>query len=229
MRSASPIVPARSLDRADLLSELPRDLCEGVQTRLRHRALGEGEILAVEGEPCPGLCLVEKGLIKIYKMSAAGREQVLLLARPGDSFADAPAFTGDAMPASVMAVEPSVVRILPIADLNQLLDTEPRFARAIIRHLSRQLQHVVGLVEDLSFRHVQARVAKVLLQASHPRDGIGAGVGRRPLTHRDIAEMAGTAREVVSRTVGAFESQGLIRTDQGRITVVDPAGLEALL
>lgn len=220
---------ARSLDRTDLLSELPNDLREHVQSRLQRRVLTEGEVLAVEGDPCPGLCFVETGLIKIYKMSPGGREQVLLLARPGDSFADAPALTGDAMPASVMAVDAAVIRILPRFELDRLLDHDPRFARAVIRHLSRQLQHVVGLVEDLSFRHVQARVAKVLLQAQHPREGIGAGVGHRPLTHRDIAEMAGTAREVVSRTLGTFEGQGLILTDQGRITVLDPAGLEALL
>ncbi|HVC35095.1 MAG TPA: Crp/Fnr family transcriptional regulator [Chloroflexota bacterium] len=212
-----------------LLAELPEDLRERLSVEMRRRSLAPGEALALEDEPCPGLCIVETGLVKIFKTSAGGREQVLLLARPGESFADAAALTGDRMPASVVAVDPTTVRILPAATLERLLAEDTRFARAVIRHLSRQLQHVVQLVEDLSFRHVQGRVAKVLLQACQPRQGIGAGIGRRPMTRFDIAEMAGTAREVVSRTLGVFEERGLIRIAHGQIELLDAKGLEALV
>lgn len=211
------------------LAELPEDLRARVQARSVQRDLSPGEVLAIEGEPCPGLCIVEVGVIKIYKSGLGGREQVLLLARPGDSFADAAAFTGGPMPASAAAIERSRVGIVAPATLDALIDEDSRFARAVIRHLSLQLRHVVGLVEDLSFRHIQERVAKILLQGIRPRRGVGAGVGGRALTQREIAELAGTAREVVSRALGALEQRGLIRVDRGQIELLDPAGLEALL
>ena len=217
------------LERIGLFAEFPPDLQQRLCAAMLRRDLAAGEIFALEGEPCPGLCIVETGLVKIFKSSASGREQVLLIARPGQSFADAAAFTGDPMPAGAMAIEPSSVLILPCVTVDRLLDEDCRFARAAIRHLSRQLQHVVQLVEDLSFRRVHARVAKILLQSHCPQDGIGAGVGRRQLTQREIAEMAGTAREVVSRTLAALEEEGLIRIDRGQIEVLDPSGLASLL
>ncbi|MGH2460110.1 MAG: Crp/Fnr family transcriptional regulator [Chloroflexota bacterium] len=229
MRGEIPAAISSPFGRSRFFSELPADLRERLAASMRRRPLAAGEVLALEGDPCPGLGVVERGLVKIFKLSAGGREQVLLLARDGESFADAAAFTGAAMPASVAAVDPSTVLILPATVLDRLLDEDPRFARAVIGHLSRQLQHVVRLVEDLSFRQIQARVAKVLLQAQRPQAGLGAGVGHHPLTHRDIADLVGTAREVVSRTLGALEDQGVIRTERGQIEVCDPARLEALL
>jgi CRP/FNR family transcriptional regulator len=210
------------------LDDLPPDLRAKVNRLTVSRELAPGQLLALEGEPCSGLFVVASGLVRVYKVAADGREQVLLLARPGDSVADAAAFLDQPMPASVSAVERSTVQIIPLASLNRLLDDDPRFARAVIRHLCQKLQHVVHVVEDLSFLHVRARVAKILLQSLHPQEGVGAGVGRRPLTHREIAEIAGTAREVVSRALGSFEDQGLIRIDRGAIEVLDPERLAAL-
>lgn len=217
--------PARLLVPPRLTSEL-RELIRSVGER---RDYETGQVVALEGGPCPGLFLVERGLCKIFKTSAEGREQVLLLAQPGDTFADAPAFTEQPMPASVVAAEPTVLYLLSCQALDRLVESDPRLARAIIRHLAHKLQHVVQLVEDLSFRHVQARVVKVLLQSRMPQRGIGAGTGRRPLTQREIAELAGTAREVVTRALGALEERGLVRVGRGGVEVLDEEHLKALL
>jgi CRP-like cAMP-binding protein len=210
------------------LTDLPGDLQKRLRAATRRRDLTPGEILAIEGDPCPGLYVVKTGLIKIYKASVDGREQVLLRVRPGESFADAAAFLSQPMPACASAVEAPTVLLIPSTILDQLIDEDNRFARAVIQHLCHKLQHVVHVVEDLSFRHVRARVAKILLQSLHPQDGLGAGTGQRPLAQRETADMAGTAREVVSRALGALEQQGLIQIDRGQIELLDPAGLAAL-
>ena len=210
------------------LAELPSDLRDQLEKIARRQSLAPGEVLALEGDACKGLYLVVEGCVKISKVSSAGREQVLLLAHVGESFADASAFLHEPMPACVVAAEKSMLYLIPIAVLDELIATEPRFARAVINHLSQKLQHVVQVVEDLSFRNVRARVAKILLQSRFPQAGLGAGIGNRALTQSDIADLAGTAREVVSRALGALENHGLIRVAHGQIEILDPQGLAAI-
>jgi CRP/FNR family transcriptional regulator len=217
------------IPREGFLAELPGDLRAQLAAATHRRELGPGEVLALEGDPCLGLFVVSTGLIKVSKVSPEGREQVLLLVRPGETFADAPAFTGQPMPACVVAVEKSSVLVVSAATLNRLIDEDRRFARAVIQHLCRKLQHVVHVVEDLSFLHVRARVAKILLQQLQPREGVGAGVGGHALTQQEIAELAGTAREVVSRALAALEEAGFVRTERGKIVLLDPGGLAVLL
>ena len=80
-------------------------------------------------------------------------------------------------------------------------------------------------MEDLSFRQVAGRVARVLLQAVEPHAGVGAGSGGLALTQREIAEMVGSSREVVARTLRQLEREGLIRIARGRIVLLDRDGL----
>jgi CRP-like cAMP-binding protein len=87
----------------------------------------------------------------------------------------------------------------------------------------------VALVEDLSFRQVTARVARIVLQSVVPREGVGAGVGTRVhLKQREIAEMAGSSREVVARALKSLEDAGAIGLYRGEIRVIDEVRLNTL-
>lgn len=208
----------RNLDRGDLVATA-RCIVE------RHYL--PGEILFLEGEECHGLYIVHSGLVRIYKASADAREQVLRLMGPGDSFNEVPVFDGGPNPASAQAMEPAAVFLLPKRDVQALVRGNPAFAATVVAILASRLRHLVSLVEDLSFRHVTARIAKILLQSARPSEGVGAGAPlRRRLTQQEMAEMAGTAREVVSRAIKALEQVGAIRVDRGQITIVDPEALE---
>jgi CRP/FNR family transcriptional regulator len=200
--------------------ELHRLLALVVEQRLQ-----AGQVLFLEGEPCQGMYLVYEGRVRIYKASPEGREQVLTVARPGETFAEVPVFDGGPNPASADAMEPSVVYLFPIADLNALVRTSPEIALGVIRVFAMRLRHLTRLVEDLSFRHVTARVAKLLLQAAQ---GEGAAAGSR-LTQQEMAAMIGTAREVVARSLRNLEQQGAIQVQRGQIVIVRPELLERLV
>jgi len=87
--------------------------------------------------------------------------------------------------------------------------------------LAGQVRQLVSLVEDLSFRHVIGRVAKILLEHA------GDGTGPRPqLTQQEMAAMAGTAREVVGRSLKTLEEEGMIRLDRHRIVITDKEALK---
>ena len=87
--------------------------------------------------------------------------------------------------------------------------------------MAEQVRHLVSLVEDLSFRHVIGRVAKILLE--YAGDGLGP---KQRLTQQEMAAIAGTAREVVGRSLKALEIEGIIRIDRHRLIVKDRKALE---
>ncbi len=166
--------------------------------------------------------------MKIFKSSEEGREQVLRYMGPGESFNEVPAFDGGPNPASAAVTEDAEILQLPGPLVADLVERYPAFSLAVVRVLGARMRHLVALVEDLSFRQVAGRVARVLMQAVAPHEGVGAGAGRRPrVTQREIAEMAGTSRVVVARALKALEDSGAIQVSRTGISVRDPAKLIA--
>ena len=168
---------------------------------------------------------VRSGLVKVYKTSPGGKDQVLRLIAAGNTFNDVPALDGGPNPASVSALEPSTIYVISRAELRKLILTRPEVAEAVVRTLANALRHLVSLVEDLSLHHVTARVAKILLdQEASARQG--QYVYR--LTQQEMAALAGTAREVVGRALKELEAAGAIEMRQGRAVVVNPERLRML-
>ncbi len=200
-------------------ARLPEAALMEVRRMAVDRSYGRGDLISLEGGRCEGLYVVHSGRVRVFKTSPEGREQVLAVVGPGESFNDVPVFDGGPNPASAEALEPVEVCLLRRDDVQALLAKHPAFAAAVIQTFAARLRHLTGLVEDLSFKHVTGRVAKILLtQASQPQAG--------RLTQQQMAAMAGTAREVVGRALKALEQDGVIRMDRGRIIILDRARLE---
>ena len=106
--------------------------------------------------------MVKSGRIRIFKSSPEEREQVLLIAKQGDSFNDVPVFDGGPNPASASAFEPSIVYVIPKESLLSIVADCPA-AQAIIKLFAARLRHLTTVVEALSFRSVVGRLAKMLL------------------------------------------------------------------
>jgi CRP-like cAMP-binding protein len=193
-----------------------------LQKKLRERHAQRGELLFIEGEPGEWMYYIQSGLIKVFKTSPDGREQVLRLFHAGDTFNEVPMFDGGLNPASAEALEDSILYGLSRQDIQRLLVEYPVLARSVIQVLATRLRNLVGLVEDLSFRHVKSRVARALLMHSTE---LAPGTPHR-LTQQDLAAMVGTAREVVGRALKALEQEGTLHLDQGRITILDQHLLE---
>ena len=178
-----------------------------------------GEILLFEDEPAETLYFVVAGVVKVFKTSADGKEQILHIIRPGESFNDVPVFSGGVNLTSAEAMGPVVLNVMKKSDLEVILLEHPQVALNAIKILSQRVQHLVSLVEDLSFRHVTGRVARILLEYA----GDGASPGR--LTQQEMAAMAGTAREIVGRSLKALEDGGTIRMDHHRIVITNVKAL----
>lgn len=192
-------------------------------TVVRH--YDRGDLILLEGDLGGALHYVRSGLVKVFKTSVGGKEQVLRMIASGHTFNDVPALDGGPNPASAAAMEPSVVYVIRRAELRHLIITRPEVAEAVVQTLASALRHLVALVEDLSLRHVTARVAKILLDqeaSSHEEQHV------YHLTQQEMAALAGSAREVVGRALKELETAGAIVMRQGRAVVLSSERLRLL-
>ncbi len=197
---------------------------DSVRSHVFERTVERGEVILLEGEPAEALFLVASGVVKVFKTSAEGKEQILSIVRPGESFNDVPIFDDGPNPASAQAMGPVVLYAMRQDDLKTILHAHPEIALNIIKVLANRVRQLLMLVEDLSFRRVISRVAKILLEHA------GNGAGPKPrLTQQEMAAMAGTAREVVSRSLKALEAGGIIRLEHHRIVITDKEALKGMV
>ena len=184
-----------------------------------------GDIILLEGDKGGALHYVREGVVKVFKTSVGGKEQVLRLIAAGHTFNDVPALDEGSNPASAAAMEPSVVYVIRRTELLKLIATRPEVAGAVVQTLASALRHLVALVEDLSLRHVTARVAKLLLEqeASFQEEQ-----HIYHLTQQEMAALAGTARKVVGRALKELEVAGAIEMRQGRAVVLNRERLRML-
>jgi CRP/FNR family transcriptional regulator len=190
------------------------------------RRYGRGQMIFLEGEPCAGLFIVAAGEVKIFKLSAQGREQILQQLGPGSTFNEVAVLDGGPNPASVSATADASLYHISRADVRRLARSYPDLAWALIESLARRTRHLVGMVEDLALRSVKARLARLLLvEAALGRDA-GEIDRSHMVSQAEMAARLGTVREMVGRALRDLSDEGLIEFDRHRIVVMNRAGLE---
>lgn len=205
-------------------SELSIDELASIKEFIFEKTAEWGEMIMIKGEPADVLYFVASGKIKVFKSSAEGKEQILNIVHPSESFNEVPIFDGGTNPASVQAMEPVVLYGIRRSNLEVILRDHPQVALNVAKVLATQARRPGSLVEDLSLRHVIGRVAKILLE--HAGDGIGP---RSWLTQQEMAAMAGTVREVVGRSLKSLEEEGAIRLERHRIVIMDEEALKGMV
>jgi CRP/FNR family transcriptional regulator len=212
------------LKSSPYFSGLGSDELEAINRLVFEKSYDQGAVIVLEGEMAEALYFVASGAVKVFKTSADGKEQTLAIIRPEETFNEVPVFDGDANPASAQAMMPVTLYGIRRDDIGNVLRSYPHVAINVIKVMAGRLRHLVALVEDLSFRHVIGRVARILLEYTAD----GASPGPR-LTQRDMAAMAGTVREVVSRSLKTLEEEGLIKIDRHRIIIKDKEALKEIV
>ena len=182
-----------------------------------------GKIILFEGEPAKAVYFVVSGVVKVFKTSAEGKEQVLYLVRPGEAFNEVPVMGGGLNLASVEAMGPVVLYGMRKSDLESVLRDYPKLALNMVQVIAKRVEHLVSLVEDLSFRRVTGRVARILLEHVSDKDG-----QKQRLTQQEMAAMAGTAREMIGRSLKTLEEEGVLRLDRNRIVITDRGALSEM-
>jgi len=206
-----------------LLRALALGDLEALGGAMFQRTYPAGQIVLLEGAASSVLYVVQSGRVKLFKTSPRGREQVLRLLRPGEMFNEVAVFDEGPNPASAQAIEDCRLFLLRRRDLLRFMAERPGIALAVTRSFAGRLREALELVEDLAFRGVSSRLAKVLLD-----DQTEAGTRAPWLTQELLAAMAGSRREVVGRALKTLRQDGIIRLERGRIHVRDRAALQRL-
>jgi CRP-like cAMP-binding protein len=177
------------------------------------------EMLFSQDEPSAGLWIIERGEVKIYRLSADGREHIVHLFGPGDSFNEIPALDGGPNPVSATALSDLVAWVLPTAVMQAEIRADPDLALVVIDVLAGRTRVLVQQIEDLALCSVTTRLARFLLkQATDPVLSAPA------VTRATIAAHLATTPETVSRALRTLEEIGVLRFDRHEI-IIDRADL----
>jgi len=215
----------RVLSKLPLLSGLDATALEAMARIATPRHYDAGQVIYLEGEPATAVYFLESGWVKATRMSPEGREQALSVLRPPDIFGDIAVFSGTPYPGTVVALEDVEVWTVDGDTLRDLVARYPQLASAVIRHIARRVLYFIELVEDLSLRSVEARLANTLLRNAETRDGQVIVPRRQWTTFDEMATRLGTVRDVLSRALHALEEEHLLKVERHQIVLLDPEGL----
>ena len=212
---------SRILQQVSYFSNLDPATLKSVSQEAIPRTYDPDQVVFIEGEPCPGLFIVEYGWLKVIKIGLDGREQVLNTLGPGEIFNAISVFTGALNQATVTVLEQSRLWMIPREAMLRLLDVSPSLSWKVIGDLAARIQHLISLVEDLSLRTVEARLARLLLEQAE-----GDLVERkRWATQAEIAARLGTVSDVLSRVLRKMVDEGKISLSRNQIRILDKQGL----
>ncbi len=193
------------------------------------RNLDKGEYLFHEGELARGFFLVQSGSINVHRLSASGKEQVIHIFRAGESFAEATLATETGYPADARALESSQVLMVQKVEFTTLLKQHPELALRMLGSMSQHLRVLVGLLEDLTLRDVETRLANWLVKRCPQPPTETPFAIQLTMTKRLLAAELGTVSETFSRTLAKFREQKLLAVKGKIVTVMSPIKLAELL
>lgn len=219
------------LKRTALFGELTEpELC-ALADHAIERHLARDEVLFITGEEAKGLFVIAVGALRAVRDGIDGREQVIHVEQAGATIAELPVFDDRPYPSTVIAEQDTVVLFLDKYEVRKLCVQYPQIALSALKLLSGRLRKCAELVETLSLKDVDQRVARWLLMEARSY-GISNRQGTEiqlHLTHQQIASRIGSVREVVSRALGRLQHQGLIKINGRLIMIPDEEALRSYI
>ncbi|MGE3858056.1 MAG: Crp/Fnr family transcriptional regulator [Dehalococcoidia bacterium] len=223
-RAPSPAVEEklRLLLAADLFQDLPEADVQRIEQMTVMSRCERGQIVYAPDEAREALFLLKRGRIEVYRLVEDGKKLVLNTVHPGMAFGDM-ALTGQRMLGGYAeAVEDCTICVMSRSDLEALIVEFPAVGVRLVRMLSERLADLEQRLEESSLRDVPSRVAAALVRAAEQ------GGPKVAMTHQQLADLVGTHRETITRTLGDLRDRRLIALGRSQIEVLDLDALRAL-
>jgi CRP/FNR family transcriptional regulator, cyclic AMP receptor protein len=215
------------LRRVPLFAELEEGELERFSRVAVPRSYPSNTRVFHEGDHSDACYIVRSGSFRVTREHSDGRAITLANLGPGDIFGELAMLDGEVRSASVEATGEGELLALPASDVRGLLARNPEITVKLVAALVRRLRLANERISRQSFQTVPSRVAGVLLQLvaeEAPGSTQGGGITIR-MNQADLAQLAGTSRESVSRFLAELERAGVTRSGRGRVTILEPAKL----
>jgi CRP/FNR family transcriptional regulator, dissimilatory nitrate respiration regulator len=223
------LVTENTLRSSQLFMGLPAADIAAIAALVIPKYLDKGDYLFREGDRSEGFYIVQKGAINVHRVGASGKEQVIHLFRPIESFAEATLATEGGYPADGRATAPTTVLLVPKTDFVDLLRKRPELSLRMLGSMSQHLRVIVGLLDDLTLKDIETRLANWLLKQCPRPISNGAVEIKLDRTKRMLAAEMGITSETLSRTLAKFRDQKLLRVLGRNIVITQPRKLDVLL
>jgi CRP/FNR family transcriptional regulator len=218
------------LQRVPLFSQLSGEDLDEISRVAVPRSYPKGVRVFHEGDHSDACYIVRSGDLRVTREHPDGRAIALATLGPGDIFGELAMLDGEARSASVEALTECQLLALPAADVRRLLRGSSEITVKLVFALTRRLREANERIARQSFQTVPSRVAGVLSQLTAEEAPLQGreGVTIR-MTQADLAQLAGTSRESVSRFLAVLERAGVVHVGRGRVTVLEPRRLRAYI
>jgi CRP-like cAMP-binding protein len=216
---------AQRLQRIPLFTQLSEAEVTRITEVARERTYPKNSVILFEDDPGDALYVVLVGEVKVVLIGEDGREVILSILRSGDFFGEMSLIDDQPRSAHVIATEDSNLLVLRREEFRKCLEDAPRIGLGLLQALSRRLRRADDKIGGLVLLDVNGRVARVLVELADEHDGEHIP---RKITHHMLAQMIGSSRETVSRTIRDLGERGLIEVSRKDIAIRDRPGLEEL-
>jgi CRP/FNR family transcriptional regulator len=214
------------LRRVPLFSDLESPELESFSRVAVPRTFPGGTRVFHEGDQSDACYIVRSGRFRVTREHSDGRAITLASLGPGDIFGELAMLDGEVRSASVEALDDGQLLALPAVDVRALLARNPEITVKLVQALVRRLRTASDRLARQSFQTVPSRVAGVLTQlVDEETPSLSEGGITIRMNQADLAQLAGTSRESVSRFLADLERAGVVRIGRGRVTVLEAAKL----
>lgn len=220
------------LKKIKIFSDLPQELLESVSALVKTRTYEKGEIIFSEGSPGEAFYFLHSGRVKASKLFPGGQEIIICTLGPGDVFAEVTLLKkNQPYPVTATALVKSEVGFVFNKDLEELLKNNSNLALELIRLQNEKLLEAHYRIRNMGYTDVTARVISILktMSANFGRETEEGVVINFELSRQDLANIAGTTRETVSRIISGLKNQNIIVFQGKRIVIKDMVEMDNFL
>lgn len=218
--------PLSTIAHSSLFRDLAAADLEQLASICTERSVRRGQLLFSEGSMASGFYLVAEGQMKIFKSNLEGKEKILHISGPGESFAEVPVFHGTPYPASAVAIQSSQLLCFPRDAFIAMITSNPQLSLKMMANFAMKLRRFSSQIEYLTLREVPARIASHLLYL-HSVQKQEAKVTLR-IPKGQLANLLGTTPETLSRVFNRLAEQGILRVEGKVVHLLKLKKLEAL-
>ena len=209
------------LQSVPLFAELSMVSLKKISEKMVTRSYPKGKMVVIEESLGRTFFLIKSGAVKVTRMNEDGREVILAMLGEGDFFGEMALLDGEGRSANVVTIEEAILLSLQRGDFLYILESYPKIAIKLLEELTSRIRYSDQQIESLSLSDAEQRICITIIRLAEDLGQIKGGtvhIDNLPY-HQDIANMAGTSRETVSRVLKTLEDKKYLKR-RGRKTVI---------